>query len=198
MKFNLLTVGIGGEGVLTTGVVIARAAHAEKNYVMGLQLHGLAQRGGTIPVFVRFGDVHSPTFERGAADLIIATEPAEALRYAKYGSASKTIFIIDDNPVKSPYANIKNEHYPTKDEIISSLKMFAKNVYYVDISSKCEEKFGNKIYGNVALVGVAYGLGILPLKPDSIREAIKSSIKHDVDKNLAAFDFGVEYGKKLK
>ena len=47
--------GVGGEGVLTTGVIIARAANLEGYYVRGVQLHGLAQRGGTIPTFVRFG-----------------------------------------------------------------------------------------------------------------------------------------------
>ena len=55
MKFDLMLTGVGGEGVLTTQVMIARAANIEGYYVRGVQLHGLAQRGGVIPTFVRFG-----------------------------------------------------------------------------------------------------------------------------------------------
>jgi indolepyruvate ferredoxin oxidoreductase beta subunit len=63
MKFNIMLTGVGGEGVLTTQVMIARAANIEGHYVRGVQLHGLAQRGGTIPAFVRFGsekEISSP------------------------------------------------------------------------------------------------------------------------------------------
>ncbi|MBU5575114.1 MAG: 2-oxoacid:acceptor oxidoreductase family protein [Candidatus Aenigmatarchaeota archaeon] len=197
MKYNILIAGIGGEGVLTSGVVIARAAEFEEKYVMGLQLHGLSQRGGSIPVFVRFGNVHSPTIPRGEADLIIATEPSEALRYAKYGSKEKTVFIIDNNPVKSPYSNILNEHYPSEEEIKEMLKEFSKKIYFVNLSKNCENKFGNPIYGNIALVGFAFSLGLIPLKKENIIKAIKCSIKRNVEQNLASFEFGIEEGKKF-
>lgn len=195
-NFNLLTVGIGGEGVLTAGVVVARAAHLEKKYVMGLQLHGLSQRGGSIPVFVRFGDVHAPTIPRGQADIIIASEPSEALRFAKYGSKERTVFIIDNNPVKSSYSNVLNEHYPAKEEIIAGLKPFAKKVYYVDASKKCEKLLGNQIYGNVCVLGIAVSRGLLPLNKKNIVESIKQSVRHDTEKNLAAFELGINMEKK--
>ena len=188
--FNLLTVGIGGEGVLTSGVLIARAAHIENKKVVGLQLHGLSQRGGTIPVFVRFGEVYAPTIPRGQADLVIASEPAEAMKFAKYGSKEKTIFVIDYNPVKSCYSNIANEHYPTKEEIRKSINHFAKKVYFVDASKECSKKFGSPIFGCVSVIGVVMSLGVLPLKKESIIQAIKESIKYQVDKNLEAFEYG--------
>ena len=53
MKFDVMLTGVGGEGVLTTQVMIARAANIEGHYVRGVQLHGLAQRGGVIPTFIR-------------------------------------------------------------------------------------------------------------------------------------------------
>ncbi|MEM3411996.1 MAG: 2-oxoacid:acceptor oxidoreductase family protein [archaeon] len=197
-KFNLLIVGIGGEGVLTSGVVVARAAHEEDMYVTGLQLHGLSQRGGSIPVFVRFGsEVHAPTFGMGDADLIIATEPSEALRFAKYGNLEKTMFIIDDSVVKSPYSNVENEHYPSKEEIMRYLKPFSKKIYYIPISEECKKKFGDKIYGNIALLGVAVSLGALPLKEESMIKAIKETARRNLDKNMDAFKYGLEYGRKL-
>ena len=83
MRFDSLLIGVGGEGVLTSGVILARAANIEGHYVRGVQLHGLAQRGGSIPTFIRFGsekELYSPGIMQGNADLVLAFEPLEAVR----------------------------------------------------------------------------------------------------------------------
>ena len=70
---NVLIAGVGGEGVLTAGVIIARAAGLKGLQVKGIQLHGLAQRGGSVPTHVGFGkQVGAPTIPMMEADLILA------------------------------------------------------------------------------------------------------------------------------
>ncbi len=195
MTFNILLTGVGGEGVLVTSVIIARAAVYEGYEISGTQLHGLAQRGGSIPTHLRIGKdkVHSPLIPRGQADLILGLEPIEAVRACYYASKDRTNFVIDTYPVKPVYANIRGEKYPSDRKIESMLKPFAKKYVFVDASNICEEKFGDPIYGNVMAVGVALSNGMLPLGRKSIIHAIKRTVRRGLDENLEAFRMGLEF-----
>jgi len=199
MKYDILLMGVGGTGVLTTQVIIARAANMEGYYVRGVQLHGLAQRGGIIPAFIRFGsenEVSSPGIMQANADLIIAFEPLEALRAIYYARKDKTIFIINNHPLIPVYANILNIHYPSINEIIKKIEPFAKKIYVFNASQLSKENFGNIVFGNVMLIGIAIGLGVLKLKEESLREAIKITSPREVDKNIKAFELGLKLGKE--
>jgi len=199
MKFDVMLTGVGGEGVLTTQVMIARAANIEGHYVRGVQLHGLAQRGGVIPTFVRFGsekEVSSPGIMQANADLILAFEPLEAVRATYYARKEKTTFVIDDNPLVPIYANILNVPYPSLNEIIKRIKPFAKEIHVLNASHLGVEKFGRAIFGNTILVGAVTGGGLLPLREDSLREAIKVSAPRYVEGNIKAFELGLQLGRE--
>jgi indolepyruvate ferredoxin oxidoreductase beta subunit len=199
MKFDIMLTGVGGEGVLTTQVMIARAANIEGHYVRGVQLHGLAQRGGVIPTFVRFGsekEVSSPGIMQANADLILAFEPLEAVRATYYARRDKTTFVIDDNPLVPIYANILNVPYPSLNEIIKRIKPFAKEIHVLNASRLGIEKFGSAIFGNTILVGAVTGGGLLPLKEESLREAIKVSAPRYVEGNIKAFELGLQLGRE--
>ena len=198
MKFDLMLTGVGGEGVLTTGVIIARAANIEGHYVRGVQLHGLAQRGGTIPTFVRFGDekeISSPGIMQANADLILSFEPLEAVRATFYARKEKTTFIINNHPYIPIYANLDKIPYPDLDKILKKVKPFAKDIHVFDTNNIAKKKFGNVIFGNTILVGIAVGKGLLPLKEESLRESIKITVPRGIEKNLEAFELGLKIGK---
>ena len=151
MKFSVMLIGVGGEGVLTTGVLLSKAANIEGHYVRGVQLHGLAQRGGSIPTFVRFGseeEISSPGIMEGDADLVLAYEPLEALRAAYYASKEKTNFLIDTYTYVPIYANILNKPYPDIKEIVEKIKAFAKKVHVLNSHELGKENFGDTIFGN--------------------------------------------------
>ena len=99
--FNIIVIGVGGQGALTLGLFIAEAAVKQGYDVKTTELHGLAQRGGSIPIHIRIGkDLNSATVMEGKADLVIALEPLEGLRSAVYGSKErKTTFVIDSEPM---------------------------------------------------------------------------------------------------
>ena len=80
MKYNIIIAGIGGQGVVTCGSLISKAAiHAGLNVVMS-EIHGLAQRGGSVSVEVRIGDVSGPIIPNGEGDLLIGLEYMEGVR----------------------------------------------------------------------------------------------------------------------
>ena len=199
MKFNILLTGIGGEGVLTSQVIIARAANLEGYFVRGVQLHGLAQRGGSIPTMVRFGsenEISSPGIMQASADLILAFEPLEAVRAVYYARREKTIFVIDKYSYVPVYSYVLRKPYPSIEEITRKVKPFARKVYVLSAREIAKKEFGNPIFGNTILLGAAKGLGVLPLKKESLRKAIKITAPRETEKNLAAFERGLMMGKK--
>ena len=201
MKFDVMLTGVGGEGVLTTQVMIARAANIEGHYVRGVQLHGLAQRGGVIPTFVRFGsekEVSSPGIMQANADLILAFEPLEAVRATYYARKEKTTFVINDYSLVPIYASLFNIPYLTMSEIIRKIKPFAKRIHVFKVSDLGREKLGNAIFGNTILVGVVTGIGLLPLKEDSLLEAIKVTAPREIEKNIKAFELGLQLGREKR
>ena len=201
MKFDVMLTGVGGEGVLTTQVMIARAANIEGHYVRGVQLHGLAQRGGVIPTFIRFGsekDLSSPGIMQANADLILAFEPLEAVRATYYARKEKTTFVINDYPLVPIYASIFNISYPTMSEIIKRIRPFAKEIHVFKASYLGKAKFGSAIFGNTILVGIVTGIGLLPLKEDSLREAIRVTAPREMENNIKAFELGLQLGREKR
>lgn len=83
--FNIVIAGVGGQGVLMASKVLAESALASGMDVKQNEVHGMAQRGGSVISFVRIGaKVHSPVVLPGTADILISFEPLEALRYLHY------------------------------------------------------------------------------------------------------------------
>jgi len=195
--FNALLTGVGGEGALLTSVIVARAANIEGHYVRGTQLHGLAQRGGSIPIHVRFGkDVRSPIIARGEADMLLGLEPMEAARFCYFASKANTSFIVDTYPIMPLVPKLEGRQYPSTSSIRKMIEPFAKKIIMVDASNICSQKFGNPVFGNTMCLGVAVGSGILPLKKSSVLSALKQTVPRGMDKNLKAFKMGLDYPDK--
>ena len=201
MRFSALLIGVGGEGVLTAGALVAMAAHYDGHFVRGMQLHGLSQRGGSIPTEVRFGserDVSSPGIMEGDADLVIAFEPLEAVRATYSARKEKTSFIIDDHRYMPVYANLLDLPYPPMQEIVRRIKPFAKSVMVFNTTKIAKDEFGLAVVGDTMLLGAAMGAKLLPLSADSMRKAIKELAPRLQKENLAAFERGMELGRRGK
>jgi indolepyruvate ferredoxin oxidoreductase beta subunit len=198
MKSNILLTGVGGEGVLTSQVIIARAANFEGYFVRGIQLHGLAQRGGLIPTMVRFGtkdEIFSPSIMQANADLILAFEPLEAVRATYYARKERTIFMIDDSPYVPVYSRLLTIPYPDISEIKNRVVSFAKKVHIFSTHQIAEKELGNSIFGNTILIGAAVGVGGLPLKEESLIKSIEVTAPRELEKNLKAFKLGLNIAK---
>ena len=93
---NIMIVGVGGQGTLLTSRIIGKTALAAGLEVKISEVHGMAQRGGSVVTFVRFGErVYEPVCEEGEVDVLIAFERLEALRYAHFLKADGVLVVND-------------------------------------------------------------------------------------------------------
>ena len=95
-NLNIMVVGVGGQGTLLTSRIIGKTALNAGYDVKLSEVHGMAQRGGSVVTFVRFGEkVYEPVVEEGDADVLIAFERLEALRYLHYLKKDGVLIVND-------------------------------------------------------------------------------------------------------
>jgi len=183
-NFNIVIVGVGGQGLITLLQIISEAALLESYDIKTSELHGLSQRGGSVEVHIRFGKiVYSPIVAQGKADLILGLEMQEALK-GIYWANSKTNFLI--NQLIQPIPLAKNL---TPKEISDNLKKISQNINIVPADKICQEKLGNSVVSGIYLISFAAFRGLIPLKTNSILKAIKKIIPEKyLELNLKTFD----------
>ena len=109
---NIMIVGVGGQGTLLTSRIIGNLALGEGYDVKISEVHGMAQRGGSVVTYVRFGErVYGPTVEEGTADVLLAFERLEALRYAHYLKKGGVI-VLNDCKINPITVTIGSAQYP--------------------------------------------------------------------------------------
>jgi len=172
-QFNMVIVGTGGQGVLTLLRIISLSALLEGKEVKTSELHGLSQRGGSVEVHLRLGkNIFSPLVKQGGADLIIALEAQEALRACYYASKeTKTIFLINDFFVPIPGKRLLK-----KDSILKNLKKFSQEIILFPASAICKKQVSTSVTAGVFLISLACFKNLIPLKPNSILQALKQII----------------------
>ena len=189
--FNVLISGVGGQGVLLTSKVIAEAALLSGLDVKQSEVHGMAQRGGSVLSQVRFGEkVLSPIVSEGEADLLIGFEPLETARYLHF-LRDDGVVIYNTRAIGTIGVSIAAEKYPA--DINDTIKLRAKTVMPVD-GTELAVKAGDKRTLNLVLLGAA--LKYLPLKESIILDAIKNTVPKKVfEMNEKAFMAGRAQGK---
>jgi indolepyruvate ferredoxin oxidoreductase beta subunit len=181
--FNVLVAGVGGQGVLLTSKVIAESALKSGLDVKQSEVHGMAQRGGSVLAHVRFGEkVYSPVISEGGCDLLISFEPVETARYLHYLKGGASV-VYNTRRIATLTTSIGAEEYPRDiDMIIASAKA---RVYPVDATSLALHA-GDKRALNLVLLGAASGF--LPFGRESIIAALEAVVpKRALAVNKKAF-----------
>lgn len=156
MTKNIMIVGVGGQGTLLTSRIIGKAALAEGCDVKISEVHGMAQRGGSVVTFVRFGDkVNEPVVEEGQADVIIAFEKLEALRYSHFLKKDGAL-VINDCRIDPMTVVIGAKQYP--ENIIENLTK-DHAVYTIDGQAIALELGNSKVLNSVVLGFAAKFIG---------------------------------------
>lgn len=155
-NLNIMVVGVGGQGTLLTSRIIGKTALSKGYDVKLSEVHGMAQRGGSVVTFVRFGEkVDEPVVEEGNADIIISFERLEALRYAHF-LKKDGIIVVNDCKIQPMTVVVGLEQYP--ENIIEKLQEKHK-VYVVDGVSIAKELGNNKVLNSVVLGMAAKYIG---------------------------------------
>ena len=186
---NIVICGVGGQGIILASNVLCSVAFLEGFDVKKSEVHGMAQRGGSVITHVRFGKkVYSPLIEQGTGDFILAFEKLEAIRYAQYLKKQGTI-IVNKREMPPMSVLVGAAEYPK--DIEKKLRKQAKT-HFID-ATKIALELGNIRTVNIILLGVLSTF--LNFKQKSWKEAIKKNIKEKfVDLNVGAFN----QGKSLK
>ncbi|MGC2422929.1 MAG: indolepyruvate oxidoreductase subunit beta [Nitrospirota bacterium] len=185
---DIIIAGVGGQGVLLSGRVIALAALAAGYDVKQSEVHGMAQRGGSVVSHVRFGEkVFSPTITRGECGLLIGFEPVEALRNLHFLREGGSL-VCNTRKISTLSVSIGAEEYPTDVQGEITSRTGPGGALLIDGTSLAVQA-GDPRTLNLVLLGAA--LESLPFSPEQVEAAIKKTFTGKIlDLNIKAFRLG--------
>ena len=190
--YNILIVGVGGQGVILASELLSEAALKEGFDVKKSEVHGMAQRGGVVSSHVRFGEkVYSPLIPDGESHVVLAFEAAEGLRVTKQ-VADNGLLVINDQTIVPTIAHTKGFSYP--ENPIEKARAEVNRVIAID-GVKTAQQIGNPKLVNVILLGAI--AKELPIKKETWESVIRKRVPRGTEQaNLAAFAEGMKHIKE--
>ncbi|MGC8872074.1 MAG: indolepyruvate oxidoreductase subunit beta [Caldimicrobium sp.] len=188
---NILLSGTGGQGIVLASRIIALCAFKSGFEVKQSEIHGMAQRGGSVIGQIRFGKrVYSPIISLGTADLMLALEELEALRYLYYVK-EKGIIILNEKKILP--AGLDPTQYP--EDILERIKSKGYRVITIKAGEVAKDLGSSKVE-NTVLLGVLSLF--LPFERRTWEETLKETLPEKFyELNLKAFEEGVRLGEKI-
>jgi indolepyruvate ferredoxin oxidoreductase, beta subunit len=185
--FDILIIGVGGQGVLLASEILSDAAMRAGLDVKKSEIHGMSQRGGVVSSHVRIAPkVYSPTIQEGQADILMSFEQAEGLRAINWLKADGTAIISRTQLIPAIVTSSKKFHYP--EDAIAEMRTKVKHVIAVE-ADKIAGELGEPRLVNTILLGVLSNA--LPFDNDLWIETIRGRVKPKlVEINLKAFQRG--------
>lgn len=197
---NVLIVGVGGQGVILVSKVLAHVAQGHGLEVKQSEVHGMAKRGGAVFSHVRFGpQVWSPTIAHGEADILVALEWAEGMRWLPWLKPETGILVCDTKRIVPPFACLNRRpgavvRYAR--ETPAEVREHVAEAYAIDATSIAGE-LGNERASNVVLLGTLSTA--LAFSTADWEHALSAFVpKPTVEVNLAAFHRGREWIEREK
>lgn len=185
--YNLVIVGVGGQGAILASDIIGKAAVFEGLPVTASETHGMAQRGGAVENHVRIGCKYGSLIPASGADCLMSMEPIEALRFARY-LKPEGIAVINTERIVPVTVYSGKTPYPELDTILDAMKGVCQTVKAENYSALAK-KAGTVQALNVVMIGAVSKY--MPLKEESLREAISKSVPpKTIGVNLKAFELG--------
>jgi len=184
---NVVLAGVGGQGLLSIAAVLGEAARGEGLHLKQAEVHGMAQRGGSVQSHVRYGDrpIHSDLIREGTADLILSLEPMEALRYVPFlapdGALVTSADPVENIPDYPEMAGLRLEIERMADHLLIDANVLAK-------------KAGTLRCANMVMLGA--GAPFLGLRESALLGAIEAVFREKgspiIETNVRAFRLGQE------
>lgn len=189
---DFIVAGVGGQGSLLASDVIAEVGLAQGLDVKKSDVHGMAQRGGAVISHVRWGDqVASPLVERGRADVLIALELIESLRWLDFLRPGGAV-LVNRQQIRPSSTVLGGDVYPDEAEVLGRLHQVAGQVIIVE-GTRIADDLGNARAMNAVVLGALSAL--LGIDSGHWLEALLARVPQKaVDLNRAAFLAGVQAG----
>ncbi|PLX49910.1 MAG: indolepyruvate oxidoreductase subunit beta [Desulfobulbaceae bacterium] len=182
---NILFSGVGGQGILLASEITAYALLATGLDAKKSEVHGMAQRGGSVVAHLRYGDtVYSPLIDPGCADFVVAFETMEAVRYLPF-MHKETKVVVNTHKIAPPAVATGKATYP--DDILTELARQDIATFKVD-GFDIARSVGEIRAANLALVGALSSF--LPVSEEVFLEVMQERLPRKLDENIAAFQKG--------
>ena len=187
MKYDIILAGVGGQGVLSIAAIIASAAMKSGLSVRQSEVHGMSQRGGGVSAHLRLSDtvIASDLIPQGKADMILAMEPMESLRYLPWLGAKGVLLTAAE-----PFVNINN--YPEIETIYKTINSLPDS--RILKTAELAKEAGNIKFENMVLIGAA--LEYMPVSKETVLQAVRDRFeKKDpalVEANAKALELGAK------
>lgn len=183
MKKDIILCGVGGDGIVSVAKIISDAALKLGMYVKQSEIHGMSQRGGSVFSHLRISSepIFADVIPEGKADIILSSEPMEALRYLPFLAPEGYVITNSD-----PFVNINN--YPDMDKVMAELNKLPHCVAFNanEIAKKLQAR------GNMVLLGAA--APYLEIAFEELEQAIRAIFgrkgEEVVNTNIAAIRAG--------
>ncbi len=185
MTYDIILAGVGGQGVLSIATIIARAAMIDGLIVRQSEVHGMSQRGGGVQAHMRLSDkaINSDLIPSGGADMILAMEPVESLRYLSFLKPEGILVTASE-----PFVNIND--YPELETIHAAIRKLPRS--RIVASEALAKEAGNVKSVNMVLIGAA--LSALPVSEKAVAQSVHDTFaKKDprlVEINMRALALG--------
>lgn len=192
MKYTVQIVGVGGQGVLMASMVLGNAAMEMGFQVAMSEVHGMAQRGGSVLSTLRFGDeVISPLEAVGNADMIMGFEPSETCRNIQLANRDSVI-LMNMDPVLPSMVAAGFEEYPDVSDLVDSVRAVNGHLVTIDATSLAI-KAGKAVAANAVMIGAVAALDGFPIPRDVLKDVLGKLVPEKFrELNLKAFDMGYE------
>lgn len=192
MRYSIQIVGVGGQGVLLASMVLGNAAMKAGHHVIMSEVHGMAQRGGSVRSTVRFGnEAFSPLEATGGADVIMGFEPVETVRALPLGN-SDTKILMNLEPVFPGNVAAGFEEYPDVGSLVESAKARTSNVVTIN-ATELAVKAGKAVAANAVMIGAIGASEGIPLDRDLLKKTLLETVPPKaLEINDKAFELGYE------
>lgn len=183
---SILLVGVGGQGTILASKILSTGLVEAGYDVKMSEIHGMAQRGGSVSTQVRYGDeVFSPIIGKGEADILVSFETMEALRWLEYLKPDGKV-VVNDYEIPSAPILMGKKDYP--EGVIDIIKSKA-NTSTIN-AAKIAEDLGNIKVMNIVLFGaLVKAMNLIDIDWENvIRKTVKEKF---IDINIKAFNIGM-------
>lgn len=189
--YNILIAGVGGQGNVLAGTVLAEAAAlAGYRPVVG-EIYGASMRGGKVTTHVRiWKEDLGPLIPEGHTDFLIGLEPVEAIWAATILGSDRTIAVMNRVPIPTLSTLTGLEKYPRIENIENGLREICGTLYTMDATDVLKE-FNNPKALNMFFLGSLIAIGKSPLTSEQIIAGIKKTLRNP-SSSISIFERGIE------
>jgi len=189
--FNILVAGVGGQGNLLCGRVLANATVKSNLRPIVGDTFGASRRGGSVLTHLRIGTKDwAPLIPRGEVDILLGLEPLEALRAAVGFAGNRTVAIVSQTKIPTVITAGEGYEYPGINEIMEALRNLCMQVIVLD-AEEALRKIGTMKMLNSYILGVLESVNHSPIRAGTIRQSLQE-IFGNQSPNIDAFDEGTK------